>query len=476
MATRGSNAGDRGGISRRHFVQLGAGALGAGALGWGSWAPAAAATVGVTVSFAPQTGGTSLSHAYAGLSFEKKQLSYPLLTSANASMVNAFNTLGPSVLRIGGASADNGTWDPLGTDGVADTNTRAGVDRLATFVQATGWRVLYALSLVNNTPAQMADEASYVSAQLGSSLFGFELCNEPDLYASTHPSEPTTFTGFQPVWEQYAAAVQAAAPGVPLTGPASSWNYKAYTDPFAAAESSRVKFLTQHYYKNPKNASIADLLTPDPSLPAELSALKSACPAGMRYRMAETNSYWSGGVAGVSNTHAAALWAINYLFTLASYGASGANFHCSGMNPYSPILVSWSGSKFSGVEPIYYGIYLFRQASHGTLMQTTVTGAPSTFQAFAVAGSSTQTSVVLVNTSGSDDVSATIACASGQTTATVLRMTGASLDSSTTTAINGNQVGADGTGINATGVTQQVVNQQVVLTVPAASAALVSLS
>ena len=65
--------------------------------------------------------------------------------------------------------------------------------------------------------------------------------------------------------------------------------------------------------------------------------------------MCETNSFYGGGKDGVSNSFAAALWTLDYLLVLASYGCAGVNMetgvnHLGKISYYSPISDDLNGN------------------------------------------------------------------------------------------------------------------------------------
>src|SRR6185437_16429817 len=99
---------------------------------------------------------------------------------------------------------------------------------------------------------------------------------------------------------------------VMLTGPACASHESTWTIPFAGAEKDRIGLLTQHYYRgNGQSASstLALLLAGDPALPGLLKHLESAAAAnGIRYRLAEANSFYNGGAPHISDTWGTALW------------------------------------------------------------------------------------------------------------------------------------------------------------------------
>jgi hypothetical protein len=87
--------------------------------------------------------------------------------------------------------------------------------------------------------------------------------------------------------------------------------------------------------------------------------------------MCETASFSGGGKAGVSDTFAAGLWALDYLLELASFGCAGVNMqtginHLGFVSYYTPI-----GDDLKGTykpAPEYYGLQAFAQMPRGELL------------------------------------------------------------------------------------------------------------
>jgi hypothetical protein len=70
------------------------------------------------------------------------------------------------------------------------------------------------------------------------------------------------------------------------------------------------------------------------------------------------------GQAGVSDTFASALWATDMLFSLASAGVGGVNFHTLPGAFYEPFTVARVAGRWRAhVKPEYYGLRLFAQAA-----------------------------------------------------------------------------------------------------------------
>jgi len=98
------------------------------------------------------------------------------------------------------------------------------------------------------------------------------------------------------------------------------------------------------------------------------------------FRLDETNTVSCGGVAGISNTFASALWAVGYLSQAMAMGVSGINLegnptNCGG---YTPVCAPTAEALSSGAllaEPEWYALLLLR-AQLGERPIETITTAP----------------------------------------------------------------------------------------------------
>jgi len=85
---------------------------------------------------------------------------------------------------------------------------------------------------------------------------------------------------------------------------------------------------------------------------------------GLPFRVDELNSVACAGAPGVSNTFASALWALDVLFEMASVGVDGVNIHTLPNSYYAPFSFSQSGGVWQAtVNPLYYGLLMFAQAT-----------------------------------------------------------------------------------------------------------------
>lgn len=415
------------------------------------------------------TSAGSIPSAFAGLSYEKSELyANPyLFTGSNSNLIAMFKRLGPSILRIGGNSVDRCAWNASGAGKTAGQIAPADVDALAAFVKAAGWQCLYGVNLggagpnpytnASTTPALAAAEIAYAYAQLGSSLYGFEIGNECDLYGSSYFSGATwNLSTYESLWNQFRAAIVAQTPAVAslCTGPADAGSASSWTVPFGqSATKNNIRLLTQHYYRangaNPSSTA-AFLITADPTLVSELATLQAGAQAiGTPFRISECNSFYNGGASGVSNSYASSLWVIDYLFDCALGGASGANFHGGGNGTgYTPIADS--GGAVVAARPEFYGILLFTLAGTGTLYTTTLSAGGLNATAYAVK-TATGLNLVVVNKDSTQNLQLTARLPENATLATLIEMTqlssgasGPDLTATSGVTIQGASVNADG--------------------------------
>jgi hypothetical protein len=406
-------------------------------------------TTPAQIAVAATTAG-ALPSAFAGLSYEKANISSGLFASSDTSLAGCFRRLGTSLLRIGGNSVDETTWVGGGAGGTSGEVAPPDVDKLASFLLAAGWQVLYGINLGSNTPQNAAAEAAYVAGKLGASLYGFEIGNECDLYSSNGIRSSTyTFSDFVEEWQIYASQIVAAAPGSKLTGPASAGNVENWTVPFASAEAARIVLVTQHYYRgNGQSASstIAELLIGDPALPGELQALRGAATSAKiaaGYRMSETNSFYHGGAPGISDAYRTALWALDYMMIGAQNGCAGFNFHGGGDGTgYTPIADS-NGAVVE-VRPEYYGLLFVSMIPTGPLLTVNLQTS-LLFSAYAVAGSDGATYVVLINKDATATAAASISLPARVSQGTALALAGVGLNATTGTTLGGAAVAPNGT-------------------------------
>jgi len=147
----------------------------------------------------------------------------------------------------------------------------------------------------------------------------------------------------------------------------------------------------------------------------------------LRVRVDEMNSVSCHGKAGVSDTFAAAIWALSSLFSLAELGAGGVNFHIfqpgKSSGYYDPIVSIWNGHTYrTDVRPLYYALLLFRTVLGSRLVPVQPTSPDAGINSYAAVGHD-RVRVFVLNRDlhRSQRVSIRLICSCGPTELTFLR-------------------------------------------------------
>jgi hypothetical protein len=385
---------------------------------------------------------------FLGLAYEKGDfVTESLFTSTNTSLAGLFNCLGNGVLAIGGNSVDLVVWTLDGTGNTAGQVAPADVDNLAAFLALTNWRLIYGVNLATSTPALAAAEVAYVQATLGDAVVGYQIGNEPDEYYLTYFPNGWDLSAFQNLWGEFCSAIVAATPNAKITGPATGGNITTWTVPFVLSPSGKfISLLTQHYYRgngHNVNATVANLVSPDPTIIAGCVALDCSVSAlDLPFRFTETNSYLYGGSPGVSDAYASALWVIDHLFHIALGGASGVNLQGGDSADYTPIANQ--GSTVLGAMPEYYGLLFFSLAGQGTLLQTKLAVTNFNATMYAVLSPSGMMNIVIVNKQVYSSLRITINCGRTVSSASVIELLSTELSATTGQTIQGATVSTNG--------------------------------
>jgi hypothetical protein len=200
------------------------------------------------------------------------------------------------------------------------------------------------------------------------------------------------------------------------------------------------------------------------------------------FRVDELNSIACGGKAGLSDTFASALWALDTLFQAAHAGVDGVNLHTFPGARYAPFAFSQRGGRWLAVvHPEYYGLLLFGEAAPAgsRLLPVTVAG-PKTLRVWATVGPGPSMHVLLINDSASTTRLLVLRMPGGASHASVARLQAPGLLATTGVTLAGQTFGAStGTGILSGQPTTTVlapVRGAYAVRLPPASAALLTFS
>ncbi|HEX4784180.1 MAG TPA: glycosyl hydrolase family 79 C-terminal domain-containing protein [Candidatus Sulfotelmatobacter sp.] len=310
---------------------------------------------------------------FTGLGYEMSSVAAPgLLSTTNSRYVDLIKGLGSEgVLRAGGIVANYTRYEPNGIISAERKNTvitRARLGQFAAFLKRIGWTAIWSVNFAQGSIEAAVEEARAVADVLGSRLLALEIGNEVDSYSKGQPfrSSSYDYETYRKEYTEWHAAILKAVPHIRFAAPDTAKSVE-WVERMAQDEKGDVQLLTTHYYRNDqKRGTSEQLLVPDPRLHNILERLRTASErSGIPWRMCETNSFSGGGRPGVSDTFIGALWTLDYMLLLATYGCSGVNIE-TGTNQlgftssYSPIQEDGKGLNTAGVP--YYGMLAFAAA------------------------------------------------------------------------------------------------------------------
>ncbi|MCX6285145.1 MAG: T9SS type A sorting domain-containing protein, partial [Bacteroidetes bacterium] len=349
----------------------------------------------ITITLNPGITGKTIPPDFAGLSFEKNCLKKGYFNPRFDTLVRLFKTCGIKSLRVGGNSVDTNT---LSRDTAGRHYTRAALDSLFLFAQKAGCKIIMGLNLKHSNALSADTEASYVMQYQNSSLFGFEVGNEPDLY----PKSKYSYSDYKRDFTSYYNTIRQSNPAAVFTGPDCASNFETFTLPFCGEMGDKISMLTQHYYGGKKDSATISVQIDSLMSMYKLAHVSEevrrlagcASSKGIIFRMSECNSIDDGGQKGVSDAFVSALWALDYMYQLASESCAGVNFH-GGLDGEYTVF-----SRDSGIyraRPIAYGILAFQIGSKGSFIYDTVTNKKINLDSYSVIDSSNNIYTTVIN-------------------------------------------------------------------------------
>ena len=199
---------------------------------------------------------------------------------------------------------------------------------------------------------------------------------------------PWIAQGYEEEVSEYRAAIAALTPNVPIAGPDVSGSGVFGEWGEEEALSQNPVLLTGHHYP------LGCAQTPPPSIESLLSAATRGLAAQslatymhvastyrIPMRIDETNTVSCGGLPGISDTFASALWAVGYITQAMTAGTAGINLqgnptNCAG---YTPLCTPDPAAVTSGAlrpQPEWYALLLTRSLVGCRPLPTTVAPAP----------------------------------------------------------------------------------------------------
>jgi hypothetical protein len=406
------------------------------------------------------------------------------------------------VLRIGGDSTD-WTWWPVPRmvrpPGVKYNLSPAWMSVAHAVANALDARLILGVNLeADSRRVADAEARAMVNRIGGAQIAGLEIGNEPELYGALGwyksaaglqvPGRPPSYgeANFTSDFSNFARAM----PPVALAGPSSGapkWLSQLGT---FLRDEPRVRLATVHAYPlkrctHSTHVTIGQLLSNGASHGlAQTVAPYVAVAHGhhIPLRVDEMNAVSCGGVRGVSNTFASALWALDTLFELAKTGVNGVNIQTvpkTNNEVLGPSLVK--GTWHVRVHPEYYGLIMFAQAAPPGSRLLQLSGAmPAGIKVWATRGPDRHIRVVAINRhlAASEVIALRIPSARGVAVAEQLRAR--RVGATTGVTLGGQTFGATTTtgllGGTATDTSVTPTRGMYIVTLPPASAALLTVS
>jgi hypothetical protein len=412
--------------------------------------------------------GTSLAKGMTGISLEATDLADPDLSDANASMVKLLNEMDQPVLRFGGNAVDRrflwtstGEAVPSSYKGDKAHPVKAvGPDDLArvnTLLVAGNATISLTVDLGHYNPARAADMVKHASQIFGDRLLSVTIGNEPNGFVFNDvKTAGYSLEQYIKELKDYANAIYAVAPNVPISGP-GAYDAK-WWQPFIDAEIPQKKILTFHNYPlyscdgsdpkgSPTMSNLMSQLMHDRAMEYQQSALQVGRAAGLETWLPETGIAACPGSNETSKTHASALWTADYALNAAQLGITRIGFHsslltCKGGPPMSAICSAGAyplgNGEMSG-RANFFGISMVAELEAGKFLKLNSSGGGLAFS-YALQNENGSTTVVLVNqnnpeTAAQTDV--TLNLPGEARTGTMTQLSGPSYDAQDSTVIDG---------------------------------------
>ncbi len=369
--------------------------------------------------------GTSLNKGAMGISLEATDLADPDLSSDNASMVKLLKEMDQPVLRFGGNAVDRrffwtSTGEAIPADYKGDKTHPvkavgpADLTRLKTLLEAGNANVTLTVDLGHYNPARAADMVKNASQILGNRLLSITVGNEPNGFVFNDvKTDGYSLEQYIRELKDYATAIYAVAPNVPISGPGafdSKW-----WQPFVDADLPQKKILTFHHYPlsncdgslpqdSPTMANAMSRQMHDRAIEYQKAALAVGHAAGLETWIPETGISACPGSNETSRTHASALWAADYALTAAQLGITRISYHsslltCKGGPPLSAICSAgtypFGNGQMSG-RANFFGLSMVAELEAGKFMKLDSSGGGLVFS-YALKNADGSTSVVIIN-------------------------------------------------------------------------------
>jgi hypothetical protein len=332
---------------------------------------------------------------------------YTFQGKPRTSFVNLMNVLqsasgeaGPNQ-RIGGNSADESAYvptnDPLPlnvTYRITDTDFNAYLMTVPLF----NGSITPGLNFFSpdNTSLAVAHVNALATIVPWKMIDGLEIGNECDLFAHNGIRGPNfTMSDYLSQFDVYQrdVATKAQAPYPKIQGATfccHNSHFDAGVPAYAQqyASTGVLSSFSYHHYPlnvcNGNKVQLWELMTDDASTHAAIQLapmIKSVTSQRIPFFIGEGNSVACGGAYGISDTMAAALWAVDTLFNVAAVGVTRWNFHGCFAGAYTAIGYNNTSADIPDVRPLFYGMWVFTEATahHAVIYNTTTVSSTNSY-------------------------------------------------------------------------------------------------
>jgi hypothetical protein len=372
------------------------------------------------------TVGRPIPPGFVGLTTEYRGLEAYAGTNPRALdpvFVQLIRNLAPSqspVLRIGGDSTD-WTWWPVPhmvrPPGVKFSLNHTWLQVAAALAKTLDAHLLLGLNFEADSARVAAAEAQALTGGIGRGrIQALELGNEPELYAAfpwyklpdgRHVrGRPPTY-GYRDFVQDFSNIARSIPRDVTLAGPSMGAPMWIPLLRQFLSGNRRVGLATLHRYplkhcSSTTRVTIPEILSSSSStgLAATVAgAVATAHARGVGLRIDEMSAISCGGVLGISNSFATALWSLDTLFAMARVGVDGVNLQTAPGSWNELFRIEQTGGGWQGsVNPAYYGLMMFAQAAPAGSHLLRLSGSPgSQVSAWAIRAPGGDVRVVLIN-------------------------------------------------------------------------------
>lgn len=435
----------------------------------------------VTVSVDTQSRGYVIPEDFSGVSIftgtqvrDHRGKSGNLFSGTNTQLITLFKNSGLRHVRLGATGSPTSGSKNL---------SHEDIDALFAFAKAADIKVIYSLHFADG-PAT----AKYIWDNYRNYVDYFAFDNEPDGRLNDDPGATAVGKDYFSSWRSFAKSVTEAAPGSKFAGPDAAGRTLVPRFVKAEQDAGFLALITQHTYVG--GSPIKKHIDQPHAIENMLSTgwvntnypqlHKMLAKQGLPFRLTESDDH-THGVTNASDAFCSALWALDYSHWWAAHGAAGVNFQNTEWLTTDTFYLDTAGNYQVHVKA--HGIRAFELGSHGSVEPVTIDNKDKlNLTAYAV-GDATNLCVTIINKehgTGARDAKATIIPDgfSSKTAANVIFLTAPKGD---VTAITGVTLG----GVTITNDApwqgkwtrvENSLNGTYLLTVPAASAAIIKIS